>query len=395
MASPDYTYNHFNITFPSQHVAQVEINRPQKLNAFIEQMWIDLGAIFRKLSIDPDVRAVILTAVGDRAFTSGLDVQAASENGAVARTEHADPARKATAIRRHILDFQEDISAIEKCEKPVIAVLHGISYGLAIDMTTCCDIRICSRDTRFSVREVDIGLAADIGTLTRLPKANVPMSWVKEVCLTARDFGAEEALRVGFVSAVYESKGAALGKAVEMGRLLASKSPVAVQSTKQILNYSRDHSVADGLNQIAVLNSPITEDGQRPRPYGVDSRAQANGRKLVPNGVSIMSKFDIVIAMSEHVYLVTKPIQAGQTHIDLFKADLLDPTEQYGNPRSAKFGGKEVTPWRAFLGHEWEGHSSEELTIPTPKAKKIITDSAKCTESPDSSCANTSEGEAK
>ncbi|KAK0942929.1 hypothetical protein LTR29_005501 [Friedmanniomyces endolithicus] len=258
-SATNYTYEHFNITFPSPYVAQVEINRPKKLNAFIEQMWTDLGAIFRALSVDPDVRAVILTAAGDRAFSSGLDVQAASQNGVLAQTEHADPARKALSIRRHILEFQRDISAIEECEKPVIAVLHGISYGLAIDMTVCCDIRICAEDTRFSVREVDIGLAADIGTLTRLPKANVPLSWVKEVCLTARDFDAAEALRVGFVSGVCESKSAALKKALEMATLLASKSPVAVQSTKHILNYSRDHSVADGLNQIALLNSAMLQ----------------------------------------------------------------------------------------------------------------------------------------
>ncbi|KAK5703385.1 hypothetical protein LTR17_022162 [Elasticomyces elasticus] len=255
-----YTYNNFNVTFPSQYVAQVEIDRPKKLNAFFEQMWKDIAKIFRELSHDPEVRVVILTAAGDRAFTAGLDVQAASENGALAKTGPVlDGARKAVALRRHILEFQDDITEIEKCEKPVIAVLHGVSYGLAIDMTTCCDIRICSADTRFSVREVDIGLAADIGTLTRLPKANVPMSWVKEVALTARDFGAEEALRVGFVSAVYESKAAALGKALDMAKLLASKSPVAVQTTKQMLNYSRDHTVADGLAQIAVLNAAMLQ----------------------------------------------------------------------------------------------------------------------------------------
>ncbi|KAK3115640.1 hypothetical protein LTR53_004793 [Teratosphaeriaceae sp. CCFEE 6253] len=259
MATPDYSYEYFNITFPSQYVAQVEINRPKKLNAFIEQMWINLGAIFRKLSVDPDVRVVILTAVGDRAFTAGLDVQAASETGALSKTGDADGARRAVALRRHMLEFQDDITAIEKCEKPVIAVLHGVSYGLAIDMTTCCDIRICAQDTRFSVREVEIGLAADIGTLTRLPKANVPMSWVKEVCLTARDFGADEALRVGFVSAVYGSKAAALGKALEMAQSLALKSPVAVQGTKQILNFSRDHSVQDGLNYVSVWNAAMLQ----------------------------------------------------------------------------------------------------------------------------------------
>ena len=248
MASSEYNCEHFNVTFPAQYVAQVEINRPKKLNAFIEAMWLNLGAIFRKLSHDPDVRVVILTAAGDRAFTAGLDVQEASESGPLAQSRNADAdgARKATAIRRHMQEFQDEVSAIEKCEKPVIGVLHGISYGLAIDMTLCCDIRICAKDTRFSVREVEIGLAADIGTLSRLPHANVPMSWVKEVCLTARDFTAEEALRVGLVSGVYDSKAAALDRALELGKLLASKSPVAVQGTKEVLNFSRDHTVADG-----------------------------------------------------------------------------------------------------------------------------------------------------
>ena len=247
MAPGQYEYDLFNVTFPSPYVAQVEINRPQKLNAFFEQMWFSLGAIFRKLSHDPEVRVVILTGAGDRAFTSGLDVQAASQNGALAQSPaDSDVGRKATGIMRHIQEFQAEISAIEKCEKPVIAVLHGISFGLAIDMTTCCDIRFCSKDTRFSVREVDLGLAADIGTLTRLPYANVSMSWVKDVCLTAREFGADEALKVGYVSGVYDTKAAALDRALEVAKLIATKSPIAVQATKEVINYSRDHSVDDG-----------------------------------------------------------------------------------------------------------------------------------------------------
>lgn len=245
MAPSDYQHEYFDVTFPSQYVAQVEINRPQKLNAFFEPMWMSLGAIFRRLSHDPEVRVVVLTAAGERAFTAGLDVQKAAESGAISG-KASDPARTATRLRRHILEFQEQITAVEKCEKPVIAVIHGISYGLGIDLTTSCDIRLCAKDTRFSVREVEIGLAADVGTLTRLPKTNVPMSWIKDVCLTAREFTAEEAMRVGFVSGVYESKAATLSKALEMGKLLASKSPVAVSGTKEVLNFSRDHSVADG-----------------------------------------------------------------------------------------------------------------------------------------------------
>lgn len=123
--------------------------------------------------------------------------------------------------------------------------MHGISIGLAIDISTCADIRVCSKDAVFAVKEVDIGLAADIGTLARLPKVVGNSSWVKDVCLTARNFDAAEALSVGFVSQVHESKAAALAAAFKTATLVASKSPVAVQGTKELLNHSRDHAVDD------------------------------------------------------------------------------------------------------------------------------------------------------
>ncbi|KAI1635138.1 ClpP/crotonase-like domain-containing protein [Biscogniauxia mediterranea] len=250
-------FKHFLVSSPSEYVAHVETNRPNKLNAFFEEMWIELGQIFAKLSRDPDVRAVVFSAVGERAFTAGLDVLAASLPGQ--DSSQGDEARRATQLRRLIVDFQDSISQIEKCEKPVICVLHGISLGLAIDISSCADIRICSKDTRFSVKEVDIGLAADIGTLSRLPKVVSSFSWVKDVCLTARDFGAEEALAVGFVSQVHETKAKAVEAAIEMATFIASKSPVAVQGTKELLNHARDNSVADSLRYTSVWNSAMVQ----------------------------------------------------------------------------------------------------------------------------------------
>ncbi|KAK3308994.1 ClpP/crotonase-like domain-containing protein [Chaetomium strumarium] len=254
-------YAHFIVTSPSPShhpfVAHVEINRPAKLNAFHEAMWHELRRVFQQLSADPDVRAVVLSGAGDRAFTAGLDVTAASEGGVLASAEAQglDAARKAARLRQYIADFQECISAVEKCEKPVICVMHGISIGLAIDISCCADIRLCSQDAQFAVKEVDIGLAADIGTLARLPKVVGSQSWVKDVCLTARDFSAVEALSVGFVSQVHESKAAALAVAVEMAGFIASKSPVAVQGTKELLNHSRDHTVDDNLRYTGVWNA--------------------------------------------------------------------------------------------------------------------------------------------
>lgn len=112
---------------------------------------------------------------------------------------------------------------------------------------------------RFAVKEVDIGMAADIGTLSRLPKIVGSTSWVKDVCLTARDFSAQEALSMGFVSQVHENKQATVQAAVALATTLAEKSPVAVQGTKELLNYSRDHSVAEGLRYTKVWNAAAVQ----------------------------------------------------------------------------------------------------------------------------------------
>ena len=110
-----------------------------------------------------------------------------------------------------------------------------------------------------SVKEVDIGIAADIGILTRMPKVVGSFSWVKETALSARIFGAEEALRVGFVSQVKENKAKALEAAMEIAALLATKSPVAVQGTKELLNHARDNTVASSLRYTGVWNSAATQ----------------------------------------------------------------------------------------------------------------------------------------
>lgn len=209
-------------------------------------MWLELHTIFTHLSHSPTVRAIILSGAGPKAFTAGLDVKAASQGLLSSDDSQSDPARKAFHLRRHITSFQDCISAIERCEKPVIVAMHGFSLGLAVDIATAADVRLCAADTKFAVKEVDIGLAADIGTLSRLPKVVGNFGWVKEVALSARVFGAEEALRVGFVSQVFGGKEEVLKGALELAGLIASKSPVAVLGTKDILNWSRDRSVEDG-----------------------------------------------------------------------------------------------------------------------------------------------------
>lgn len=231
-------------------------------------MWLELRDIFDRLAHDASVRAIILSGAGDRAFTTGLDVNKAS--GTLATSSDSDVGRAATRLRRFISTFQDSISSLERCEKPVIAVLHGYTFGLGIDIATATDIRLCAQDTRFSVKEVDIGIAADIGTLNRLPKVVGSFGWVKEVSMTARIFDAAEALRVGFVNAVYPDKEKTIAAAIELATTIASKSPIAVQGTKELLNYSRDRTVEEGtvcgiMNCYTVLRN--TSDPSRTPVY--------------------------------------------------------------------------------------------------------------------------------
>ncbi|KAJ2844873.1 hypothetical protein GGI22_006739 [Coemansia erecta] len=255
MSSSGYEFECLKVGISGAGVAHVEINRPKALNAFNTQTWTEIGQCFKRFKTDGDVRSVVVSA-GGRMFTAGLDLKEASE-GALAQGGGAavDAARRGYYHRLHILTFQEALSAVEECDKPVVAVVHGGCLGIGVDLTTACDIRMCTEDAYFMVKEVDIGMAADVGTLQRLPKVVGNASWVREVCLTARKIPAPEAHAVGLVSHVLATKQAALEKAFEVAGLIAAKSPVAVVSTKHLLNYSRDHSVREGLEYTAIWNS--------------------------------------------------------------------------------------------------------------------------------------------
>lgn len=113
------TYTYFLLTHPSPFVAHVQINRPSKLNAFFEPMWLEFKIVMDTLSLSPDIRAIVLSGAGDKAFTAGLDVQAASQSGVLAQQKGVtnDVARTAVGIKRHVQEFQDCISSIEKCEK--------------------------------------------------------------------------------------------------------------------------------------------------------------------------------------------------------------------------------------------------------------------------------------
>ncbi|KAI9021565.1 ClpP/crotonase-like domain-containing protein [Phycomyces nitens] len=240
------------------NIAHVQLNRPKTLNAFNDQMVKEVRSVFDALAIDQNIRAVVVSGSG-RMFTAGLDL---AENSLNKLSSSADGARVAYANRAHIRDFQASFTAIETCDKPVIAAIHNGCFGAGVDMSTACDIRYCTKDAYFCVKEVDIGLAADVGTLQRLPKVIGNNSLVRELCFTGRNMYAPEASACGLVNKVLDTKEELLNEAFKTARFIASKSPVAVTGTKHLLNYSRDHSVSEGLGYTVTWNAAMlnTED---------------------------------------------------------------------------------------------------------------------------------------
>lgn len=225
-------------------------------------MWKEIGQAFRRLGTTGDgCRCIILTGNG-KGFCSGIDVTDEKFFTGISNDDSADFARKSLAFRSQILEMQDAFSAVEECSVPVVAAIHGACVGAGVDLVCCADVRVCSPNTKFSIREVRLGLAADVGTLQRLPKLVGFTSRVRELCLTGEDFSADEANRIGFVSRISTTDDGLIDTTNKIVTKIARNSPVAVAVTKTSLNYSRDHSVAEGLQHIALQNSAtlMTDD---------------------------------------------------------------------------------------------------------------------------------------
>ncbi|XP_005086259.1 delta(3,5)-Delta(2,4)-dienoyl-CoA isomerase, mitochondrial [Mesocricetus auratus] len=250
-----HNYESIQVTSAQKHVLHVQLNRPEKRNAMNKAFWRELVECFQKISEDSDCRAVVLSGAG-KMFSSGIDVV---DMAHLLQTPGDDAARMAWHLRDLIGKFQKTFTVIEKCPKPVIAAIHGGCIGGAVDLITACDIRYCAQDAFFQVKEVDLGLAADVGTLQRLPKVIGNRSLVNELTFTARKMMADEALDSGLVSRVFPDKEHLLNAAFALAAEISSKSPVAVQGSKINLVYSRDHSVDESLDYMATWNMSMLQ----------------------------------------------------------------------------------------------------------------------------------------
>ncbi|MCB0503159.1 MAG: crotonase/enoyl-CoA hydratase family protein [Bacteroidetes bacterium] len=232
-------------------VAQVKINRPDKANAFNQGCWEEMQQIFESLSEDDSVRVIILSGEGKH-FTAGIDLELLMSVSSL--TSMPCSGRKGEKLRKLVKQLQAPINAIETCSKPVLAAIHSGCIGGGVDITCACDIRYATQDAFFTIKEIDMGMVADLGTLQRLPKI-IPHGMAAELAYTGRKMFGQEAQSVGLVNAVYATKEEMMHSVTEIAKTIASKSPLSIRGSKEMLQYSRDHSVADGLNYIATWNA--------------------------------------------------------------------------------------------------------------------------------------------
>ena len=235
------------------HVARVHLDRPDKANAMDEALWQDLRRAMAWADETQDVRVVVLAGHG-RHFCSGIDlamlmgVQQAIKDDCQGRTNER--------LRRVILDLQDCLTSLERCRKPVLAAIHGACVGGGLDLVAAADMRYCSAEAHFSIKEIDLGMVADVGSLQRLPKL-VPPGLVREWAYTGRRISAQEAQACGLVNRVFDTPEALAAGVLELARTIAARSPLSIRGTKEMLNHARDHSVADGLAHIATWNAAM------------------------------------------------------------------------------------------------------------------------------------------
>ncbi|MCW2311697.1 2,4-dienoyl-CoA reductase (NADPH2) [Rhodoferax antarcticus] len=237
----------------ADHVATICLNRPDKANAMNLAMWHELRRAFQWVDATPQARVAILQGEG-KAFTAGIDLQMMMSLGDTIQNDCE--ARTRENLRQVILDLQDTLTSLERCRKPVLAAIHGACVGGGIDLICCADMRYCSADASFSIKEIDIGMTADVGTLQRLPRL-IGEGMARELAYTARKFGADEALQMRLVNRVFDSREALYAGVREIATTIAAKSPLSIRGTKEMITYARDHSVADGLNYVATWNAAM------------------------------------------------------------------------------------------------------------------------------------------
>jgi enoyl-CoA hydratase len=238
----------FSVTIDS-NIAHIILNRPQAFNAMPRAFWNELPAIVHDINDNARARVIVISSTGKH-FTAGMDTSVFTDGEGLSG-QAGDPHARAEAFRQFVLTLQDSFSCLDDARMPVIAAIQGGCVGAGVDMTSACDIRYCTEDAFFQIAEINIGMTADVGTFPRLCKL-IPEGWVRELAYAGRRLTAQKAKEIGLVNDVFATQDEMLAHVMELAREIASKAPVAVAGSKRMINYARDHTIADGLDYIAT-----------------------------------------------------------------------------------------------------------------------------------------------
>ena len=244
------SYKCFDVSIEN-NIAHIVLSRPEKRNAMSVEFWKELPAIIRDIDDGSKARVIVISSTGP-VFSAGIDVgMFSSDIGAI--SDKNDPAYGAHFYNNSVTPLQDSFNAIEECRIPVIAAIQGGCYGGGVDLITACDMRYGTDDSFITIFEINVGMTADVGTFPRILN-HMPEGVVRELAYTGRKMGAEECKSRGLFNEVYADQKAMMASVMDLAAEIATKPPMAVYGCKRIITYSRDHSTADTLDNIAVWN---------------------------------------------------------------------------------------------------------------------------------------------
>lgn len=214
------------------HVALVTLNRPEAMNSCNRELLARLHEAFDALRFDPEVRAIVVTGAGEKAFCAGADLK---ERAGMTPVE----------VKRFIVTIRDTFSLIEAMGKPVIAAINGVALGGGTELALACDIRIAADSAMLGLTETGLGIIPGAGGTQRLPRL-VGKGKAKELIFTARRIPAAEALAIGMVEQVVPAA-ELLEASLQMAARIAENGPLAVEQAKYAINAGMETDLGTGL----------------------------------------------------------------------------------------------------------------------------------------------------
>ena len=233
-------------------IAHIRFNRPEKRNSMNEDFWTMFPKEVEELDDSGEIRALIVSSTGPH-FSAGIDLSMFKDDIVENETDN-EMGRSRGYFLQQLRFLQNAVSCLEAARFPVVTAVQGGCIGGGIDLITAADIRICTKDAFFLIEEINVGLAADIGTIQRLPKI-IPAGIAREWTMLGEKVSADRAKEVGLVSSLHDNHEEMMKNAFDIAEKLASKTPLAMWVTKETLNYSRDHTVKESLENVALWNA--------------------------------------------------------------------------------------------------------------------------------------------